>query len=468
MYGEKQTSNTATDFLPKKKDRVSSALPAESLRELLLELQKADFLVDGRSLPYLLSGKEVFLLNSRRDRLPVFEGIPGKQGFLNPRIEEQDGVRKYYYPGDDEGSENGPGTGLRFQIRFPEESPSSPSGPTLSTDLLIYDPRVNRWVGPAESEEDLRNGTLRPDLSTRWDNDTILELAGLASRMDAELPREMVGALSWIFSPETAASLPKRFLQKQLSRIVTGRKPSRGFQLLDDLGALEWFLPELYAARGLAQNRYHRYDIFTHSVYTCDAIPEGDLILRLAGLIHDLGKVETRKEKPGGEATFHNHELVSARHAERITRRFGYPPAIGKRIRFLVRNHMFHYTNDWTDRAVRRFASKIDHETLEDLITLRLADRKGSGKRHALPRAILDLMDHIREVKEKEAEFKIRDLVLDGHDLMNLGIPPGPGMGEILKELHRKVVEGELPNEKESLKRTVLEMNPGISPKETD
>ena len=94
---------------------------------------------------------------------------------------------------------------------------------------------------------------------------------------------------------------------------------------------------------------------------------------------------------------------------------------------------------------------KVSPSQLEDLIALRLADRKGSGKRQALPRAIKDLIRHIEEIKQQEAELKIRDLKIDGNDLMQMGMEPGPGMGDLLKGLLDRVKSGEIPNERDVL-----------------
>jgi hypothetical protein len=184
----------------------------------------------------------------------------------------------------------------------------------------------------------------------------------------------------------------------------------------------------------------------------------------LSGLFHDIGKVDTRRERSEGEVTFYNHEIVSAKHADHILKRFGFPYELRKRVRFLVRNHMFHYTSEWSDRAIRRFMRKVEPETLEDLITLRLADRKGSGKKQALPRAIRELIRHIEDVKEKEAELKVRDLAIDGHALMDLGMEPGPRMGEILNELLDRVKSGELENLEDLLKQEAKQILENLPP----
>ncbi|MCB1168724.1 MAG: HDIG domain-containing protein [Leptospiraceae bacterium] len=323
----------------------------------------------------------------------------------------------------------------------------------LSVDTLCFDGQT--WSGNEQARADYLAGVLRPlegtDLALHPSTSDVLRIPGVASMLDFDLEPSFRSALKGAWSEEKAGELNRKFLRKCFQKIVCGARPSTGFLIMDELGALDWFLPDLAKGKGLTQNRYHSHDIFHHLIYACDAVDEPILKLRLAALLHDIGKSDTRREQPGGEATFHNHEVVGARITERIMRRFGFDSNLGKRVRFLVRNHMFHYTSEWSDRAVRRFMQKVSPSQLEDLIALRLADRKGSGKRQALPRAIKDLIRHIEEIKRQERELKVRDLKIGGNDLMELGMKPGPEMGDLLKSLLDQVKAEEIPNDRDAL-----------------
>ena len=334
---------------------------------------------------------------------------------------------------------------LLLRPRTPEPAPAH------TIDELVFDRKRGLWIGNEVGVADLAARTLRASYKGAPGPSFMLRTVARAALLDFEIEQGLLARLKSDYRREDMEGLPRRFLRRQFRYILTGRKPSRGFLYLDELGMLDWFLPELAAARGLTQNRYHKHDIFLHSIYTCDAVPGPDLVLRLAGLMHDFGKVDTRREKPNGEATFHNHEVISARHVDRVLRRFGFDSALIKRVRFLVRNHMFHYTAEWTDRAIRRFMRKVPVDRLNDLISLRLADRKGSGKRQALPRAIKDLIRHMDEVRAREAELKVSDLAIDGHALMELGMSAGPQMGELLRGLLEEVRTDALQNEREAL-----------------
>ncbi|MDH5721238.1 MAG: HD domain-containing protein [Spirochaetia bacterium] len=246
----------------------------------------------------------------------------------------------------------------------------------------------------------------------------------------------------------------KSFQYKDLAyfqKILLSRKPSLGLKFLEETGVLKSILPELTDCIGVEQNRFHFFDVFHHSILACDGIQKPDLILRWAALLHDIGKVQTRMIKDNSESSFHNHEFVSAKLTVRIMKRMNIEKETGIKVKFLVRNHMFHYTNEWTDKAVRRFLKRVPRESLEDLITLRMADRIATGKRNNFPRALQKLIEHIDEIYAEEQKMKITDLQISGHDLIKLGIQPGPKMGSILKSLLNEVKDENIDNEKDLL-----------------
>lgn len=273
----------------------------------------------------------------------------------------------------------------------------------------------------------------------------------LLARLAARYPQLAINVSSPPPERPEIDALPQSFRRTIFRGIIMGRRPSAGLRLLDQLGLLEFFLPEVVAGRGLTQNRFHAHDIFEHLLRSVDGAMDLNEPVRWSALLHDIGKVPTRVETDTGEATFHNHEMYSARMVVPIMKRLAVPIAVGQKVKFLVRNHMFHYTDEWSDKAVRRFVKKVPLEELQDLISLRLADRKGSGKKTAFPKALQKLIEHIDEIIAKEKEFKIKDLAVNGHTLMEMGIPASRQMGDILKFLHAEVAAGRAANESEVL-----------------
>lgn len=317
-----------------------------------------------------------------------------------------------------------------------------------TTDSLIYE--NNQWAGNPASVLDYESGQLQLADFALINKQEIMRSCIVSAMSDFELHRQTLQAFQDYMSRSPGEELPKRFMRKQVIRLMLSARPSQGFLALDSAGLLQEVFPELHKTKGLSQNRHHRYDIFYHLLYACDhAKPQ--LHLRLAALLHDIGKADTRRVRKNGEATFYNHEVVGARITEKIMKRFGFDPSLGKRVRFLVRNHMFHYTGEWTDKAVRRFMSRVSKSELNDLIELRLADRKGSGKKSQLPAPIIELMERMNEMESKEKELKIKDLAIGGKELMELGMPPGKPMGDLLKTLLHQVKSENLENTKEAL-----------------
>lgn len=439
--------------------------PDETVLNWIRSIESEDFplKIIGKSLKHFRSrsGVTIFRLKKEQSDFNARRLFPDDSTGNNPRIlDDRSSDDEYklhvYFPGQD------------LENIFIIEKASVPAKDdkelTVSVDLLEYDPVEGRWTGPRDSLIDRESRTVRAIHPGHITAPDALVLSSLCSRLDSKMDSMTAEKAREAFRKNDPEQFTRRFIQKILVRIVTGAKPSNGFLALDSIDALEWFIPELAAGKGITQNRFHLYDILMHNLYTCDHVQPPDLEIRLAGLFHDMGKVDTRKERSEGEVTFYNHEIVSAKHADYVLKRFGFPYELRKRVRFLVRNHMFHYTSEWSDRAIRRFMRRIEPDTLENLITLRLADRKGSGKKQALPRAIRELIRHIEEVKEKEAELKVRDLAIDGHALMDMGMTPGPRMGDVLNELLKRVKSGELENLEELLKKEAKQILENLPP----
>ena len=231
-------------------------------------------------------------------------------------------------------------------------------------------------------------------------------------------------------------------VRDELIKLLEADVPSIGFERMRESGLMGLFLPELAAGYGLVQNKYHLYDIYYHSIYSCDAAPKNDPVLRLASLLHDLGKVPTRRPAEGGEYTFYNHEVIGARIARRVMKRLKFSNEEIERVTNMVVNHMFHYTDEWTDGAVRRFMRKVGVENLKDILEIRMADRRGNGMRDGIPQPIRELLRRIDRVIEAENAITVRDLDIDGHVVMEeFDVKPGPIIGHILNELLELVLD---------------------------
>jgi len=158
--------------------------------------------------------------------------------------------------------------------------------------------------------------------------------------------------------------------------------PSRSFYLFQETGILSLILPELSLCAGVSQKGNREYDVFEHLLQSCDAAPAHSSILRFAALFHDIGKPKVKTKDSLGIPSFHHHEFESEKIASPIMERYRFPKNDSKKILQLIRHHMFHYTDDWTDAAVRRFIRRIGIENLQDQYLLREADIRGMSKKH--------------------------------------------------------------------------------------
>jgi tRNA nucleotidyltransferase (CCA-adding enzyme) len=263
---------------------------------------------------------------------------------------------------------------------------------------------------------------------------------------------------------ETAKAVSAERIRDELLKIMDTEKPSIGLEYMRETGLMNLALPELLEGYNVKQNKYHIYDIYYHSIYSCDAIPGADRIIKFAALLHDIGKAATRKEGEDGEGTFYNHEVVGAKITRRIMKRLKFSNEETVKVTNLIVNHMFHYVNDWTDGAVRRFMRKVGLENLEDLLQLRLADRRGNGQRDGLPAPILQLQKRIDRVIEEDSALTVKDLDIDGHVIMTeFNVKPGPVIGKILNELLEMVLDDPEANKPEILLSKAREIYKGLA-----
>ena len=229
-------------------------------------------------------------------------------------------------------------------------------------------------------------------------------------------------------------SIQKKMCMKDLTRrdikqlkncliaVVTSTTPSKYLKLLNKFGLLKMIIPELAACVNLKQDtNYHKYDVFTHCIYTCDHI-ENDLILRLAALFHDVGKLPTAK-KINKKITFHKHEVASANIAKQRLKFLGFNQEVVTQVCSLVRLHMYHYTREYTDVGVRRFIKKsgLTKKDIKDLsnfplFKLRIADRLGNGVRN------IPVTDRQKDFEERIMNVynKMHSLTVENLNITNM------------------------------------------------
>ncbi len=251
-------------------------------------------------------------------------------------------------------------------------------------------------------------------------------------------------------------------VRDELQKILLSPIPSRAFGLLEGTGLLAEILPELSACRGVDQRGMHIHDVLDHLYASVDAAPP-ELVLRLAAILHDIGKPAAKEERAGGDPTFYRHEEISARMIGTMLKRLRFPNALIDEVAHLVGCHMFSYDESWTDAAVRRFIARVGMPSMDRLFALRLADGTGITGIPADPRSLEPLRGRIEASLAAREAFGLSELAVKGGDLIPLGIPPGPKMGALLKELLETVIDDPALNNRERLLEIAERLRPKYS-----
>ena len=243
--------------------------------------------------------------------------------------------------------------------------------------------------------------------------------------------------------------------REEFTKMLICEVPLPGLQLLESTGLLTLFIPELAECRGVEQGGYHHFDVLDHSFLVCNACPAGadNLHIRLAGLFHDIGKPAVRKEAADGSCTFYRHEAVSEKLTRTIMRRLKYSNSEIEKTAHLVAQHMFHYEPAWTDAAVRRFIVRVGKENISDLFALRYADVFGLTGSYGEPSFLAEFTARIDAILQADGAYSIKDLAVNGNDLIAAGIPAGRILGLILHDLLETVLDDPAQNTREQLLR---------------
>jgi tRNA nucleotidyltransferase (CCA-adding enzyme) len=310
---------------------------------------------------------------------------------------------------------------------------------------------VDPHGGRADLEARLLRAVGEPEERFREDALRMVRAIRLAATLDFAIePATLAGITA---QAELVAHLSGERIAVELSKLLAAPRPSVGLRLLADTGLLDPISPELAAQRGVPQNKVPGEDLWDHTLRSVDAAVAEPPRLRLAALLHDMGKPSTFSD-----GRFLRHEVVGAELAATFLDRLRWPHAERDRVVHLVRQHMFGYQPSWSDTAVRRFIAKVGRDALDDLFRLREADNIGSGSEPSAGH--LDVL-RARVAAELAANVVLdrHGLAIDGDDLMaELGLAPGPGLGRILDRLLEAVIADPRRNRRDALLKLARSM----------
>jgi tRNA nucleotidyltransferase (CCA-adding enzyme) len=334
----------------------------------------------------------------------------------------------------------------------------------FTVNAIAWDPIAGVLRDPFSGVEDLKRRRLRAvgDPLTRFREDGLRPLRAV----------RFASTLRLALDPPTRLAIPQaldvfarvaieRVRDELIKLLVRGAPPSRGLRLLLRSGLLALILPELLESVNFAQNRYHRWDVWRHTLRCVDAAPP-DLVVRLAALLHDVAKPRSAAPKEGapGENTFYDHEKLGARLATDILQRLKFPRRETERVALLVAEHNWHYLPEWNDATVRRVLARIGPEELPALWKLRRADLNARGRlvEEGLANQAAAETRFQREI-DRASALKVTDLAIGGADVMReLRTGPGRQVGEVLAHLLERVLDDPDLNTREKLIRLLPEV----------
>ncbi len=315
---------------------------------------------------------------------------------------------------------------------------------------------------PYKGQEDLKNKILRtvgkPDERFHEDGLRILRAVRIANFLGFEIEKETEKALA--SESYLLAKISKERIRDEFTKMLMSDHPMDGIKLCHKFSLLQYIIPDLEKTISIEQGGAHAYDVWEHTLRTLQhaADQKWNLELRLASLLHDIGKPKARRKGEEGkkEWTFYGHEVVGARMTEKILQDLKYPKQIVEKVTKLVRMHMFFSdTAVVTLTAVRRVVAKIGKDNIWDLMNLRACDRIGTGRPKANPYRLRKYHAMIEEATRDP--ISVGMLKIDGQSLMKItGENPGPKIGFVLHALLEEVLDDPKLNTEEYLKARAM------------
>lgn len=330
-------------------------------------------------------------------------------------------------------------------VAFVEDVEKDLARRDFTVNAMAYAPGKG-LVDPFGGQEDLRKKSLRAvgDPKIRFQEDALRILRGMRFSVTYGLIPEEETLQAMIAYAPSLQTVAKERIFEELCKFLTKAKAE---DLLRYAPILAQVLPPLAPTMGFLQhNAHHVYDVYTHTAYVTEAVAE-DLVLRWAALLHDVGKVRTFTLDENGQGHFYGHAQISAEMADDLLLELKAPTALRRQVTELIRRHMQELPEN--KKSMRRLLSKLGQETTKQLLALQKADFCSKGVDGDVAE-FLRAEDLLQEVLAETPCLTVRDLAVNGQDMMALGLS-GKDVGAMLEKLLQLVLDEQLPNEKTAL-----------------
>lgn len=357
---------------------------------------------------------------------------------------------------------------------------------TVEEDLSRRDFTVNAIAAslenglicdPFQGRIDLKKGTIRAvgSPAERFSEDGLRPIRAIrfASKLGFQIHPATLKEIP--HSLDTVKKISIERFTDEFSKILLTPKPSEALFLMEQTGILEIFIPELCRCKFCHQGGFHSFDVMTHLFYAVDGIAhflQGSDVndderrnLALAALFHDVGKPQCAapSREDTSRQTFYGHENLSSKITATILTRLRFPNATQKRVCLLIENHMFSYEPCWSDAAVRRFLSRLNLSSnpgiLNSLFDLRRADAFALENHPQTCKNLDEFEIRIDRILSQDGALSLKDLEINGKDLIQMGITDGIKIGWTLSELLNTVLDSPDMNQREKLLNLAKNLN---------
>lgn len=343
------------------------------------------------------------------------------------------------------------------RVEFVDDITADLARRDFTINAMAIDPVDGHLIDPFGGQKDLAAKVIRAvgDPHERFAEDglRVLRAARFAATLEGSLDVETERAMGTARSHQTFQRVSAERVRDEWLKAMRARRPSTAFEIMRRTELLGITCPEMLESIGCEQNRWHAYDVWGHAMACLDAC-KPDPILRVAALMHDIGKPRTRAfSEKTQDYTFYDHERVGAEMAWPILTRLRFSNEERARIVALIRHHLICYSDDWTDAAVRRWVRRVTPALAPALYELGLADALGKGRDASGDIANIErLKARVEALLAAGAALSVKDLAINGNVLMKeLALPPGPLVGETLERLVELVTEEPAANTRERL-----------------
>ncbi len=329
----------------------------------------------------------------------------------------------------------------------------------FTINAIAYHP-IDGFIDPFEGTKDITNKLIAcvGEPKQRFNEDALRMLRAVRFSITLNFDIEIGTKMAIIEQSNLIKKVSSERIREEFNKILLSQKPSR-LTIMTKLNLLKYILPEFEVCFDTEQNHpYHIYDVGTHSLKALDNIRE-NIILRWVMLLHDIGKPPCKTTDELGIDHFYGHQKVSTQMTKDILKRFRFDNKAARKIGKLVKYHDRYI--ELNPKAVRRAVRQIGEDIFLELLEVKLADAKAQN-----PEKFEETLNYIErvkqiytEIKEKDDCLSIKNLAINGHDLIKIGIPEGEEIGQTLKSLLELVIDEPELNKKEQLIKIVKDMH---------